>query len=364
MAQEGEEDDDFYRDPDASDGASTGDDDGADASIETEAESDDRLPFRGTSFLYENAMSAGNANDLSSEASFYYGMSYALRPRYYFTDWFSVRGSLSLTHELTDGSTTQMREPLLSDLGLSFVFSDLLGSVTDVINLNASLSLTFPTSKMSQARTMIMAGAIGLSASYTAPVLQGLRLSYSISVSRYFHEYTTSVQESPTIPCTPGSAMACDSQLTTGARNAAWGLRNSLSLVFVPIENLSFGVSVSFRDSFLYGLADVDTSDLDGDVYGTDPNGVEIPESELNTNRQSSIWYVIEVGYQVTPWIGLALGASTLNAQLTPDSEYRAPFFNRFTQVYFDVNLSIDGIVNAIRGRRGGSISGPLPDEV
>jgi hypothetical protein len=36
---------------------------------------------------------------------------------------------------------------------------------------------------------------------------------------------------------------------------------------------------------------------------------------------------------------------------LRGDSTYYAPFFNRFTNVYLDVNITLDELVQAIRGR-------------
>ncbi len=72
----------------------------------------------------------------------------------------------------------------------------------------------------------------------------------------------------------------------------------------------------------------------------------------MNTNRRSSIWYTIDISYSPLPYIGFSLGTSTLNPQLAPDSSYYAPFFNRYTQVYFDVTLTIDEVVQAIRNRR------------
>ena len=86
----------------------------------------------------------------------------------------------------------------------------------------------------------------------------------------------------------------------------------------------------------------------------------------MNTNRRSSIWYLVEVSYSPLPWLGLALGTSTFNPQLTPSSEYRAPFFNRYTQVYFDISLTIDQLVQSIRDRRrnGRSAASRPADEV
>jgi hypothetical protein len=241
---------------------------------------------------------------------------------------------------------------VLSDLWLDFYFQDLLAGVSDVFEFETYLRLAFPTSKLSQARTMVLGGTLGAAVYYTAPVLEGLRLGYGISMTKYFNQYTSAVQVAPTTTCTPGSSIDCDSQLNIGSRNPSWLMRNTLSLEFSPIEDLTFSITVIFYDYFLYQVSEASTADLPVDVVCTDPAGCSIEEDPMNTNRRSQIWYLVELSYSPLPWLGLALGTSTFNPQLTPDSEYRAPFFNRLTMVYFDMSLSIDQLVLSIRDRR------------
>lgn len=313
------------------------------------AEEPSRLPFRGSIFIYENAISAAHALDLSPDATFFYGMSYSLRPRYYVRDWFSLRLRLDLEQELTDSaSTTNQREPILSDTTLDFYFQDLLADVSESFELEAFLRFGFPSSKASQARTQYLSGTLGLYAYYTAPVLEGLRIGYEFYISKYFNQYTSATQEVQPDLCMHDS----ESCFGSGARNPAWLMRNTVSVEFSPIEDLTLAVSVIFYDYFLYKNSDVTTADLPVGVVTDDPDGEAIAEDPLNTNRRSNIWYTIDITYNVTPYIGLSIGTSTLNPQLAPDSTYYAPFFNRYTQVYFDVTLTIDEVVQAIRNRR------------
>lgn len=362
------EDDEFYDDRDEASATSAEAVAETQAVAEADAEADEsdvavaaeiaseenRLPFRGTVFIYENAMSAAHQGDLSPDATFYYGMSYSLRPRYYIRDWFSLRLRLDLEQELTNsGSTTNQREPALSDVSLDFYFQDLLAGVSEAFDLEAFVRFGFPSSKLSQARTLYLSGTAGFYAYYTAPVLEGLRIGYGFNAAKYFNQYSSATQESPSEPCTlGGDAGFCDAYFNAGLRNPSWLLRNTLSLEFNPIEDLSISVSVIFYDYFLYRNAELTTADLPVDVVTSEPDGVAIDEDPQNTNRRSSIWYTIDVSYNITPWIGLSIGTSTLNPQLAPDSTYYAPFFNRYTQVYLDVNLTIDEVVQAIRNRR------------
>jgi hypothetical protein len=356
-------DDEFYEDrdetsataPEAQAETETGGEEGtegaeSDVSVRSQfGEVQSGLPFRNSVFIYENAISAAHPMDLSPDATFYYGMSYSLRPRYYIRDWFSLRLRLDLEQELTDSSTTtSLREPILSDTTLDFYFQHLLAGVSEAFDLEAFLRFGFPSSKASQARTQYLSGTAGFYAYYTAPVLAGLRIGYGFNVAKYFDQYSSATQEVQADLCMHDS----DSCLGSGARNPSWLLRNTLSVEFSPIEDLTLSVSVIFYDYFLYNDSTLTTADLPVDVVTNEPSGETIAEDPLNTSRRSNIWYTIDISYNITPYIGLSIGTSTLNPQLAPDSTYYAPFFNRYTQVYLDVNLTIDEVVQAIRNRR------------
>jgi hypothetical protein len=349
------EDDEFYEDPDeVTTTEAEAEADEADLAVRAEVDEEaNRLPFRGSVFIYENVLSAAHPADLSPDATFYYAMSYSLRPRYYFRDWFSLRLRIDLEQELTDSSsTTMLHEPVLSDTWLDFYFQDLLSDVSESFEIEAYFRLGFPSSKLSQSRTQYLGGTLGVYGYYTAPLLEGLRIGYGFNISKYFNQYTTATQEAPLTGCTPGSEAFCDGLIGMGTRNPSWLMRNTLSLELMPIEELNISVSVIFYDYFLYENADLTTDDLPVDVVDNDPDAAPIVEDPMNTNRRSSIWYTIDVSYSPTPYLGLSIGTSTFNPQLAPDSSYYAPFFNRYTQVYFDVTLTIDEVVQAIRNRR------------
>jgi hypothetical protein len=211
----------------------------------------------------------------------------------------------------------------------------------------------------------VLAVTLGTSVAYTAPVLEGLKLSYGVNVTRYFNTSDAATQEQPSVPATPGTAAFADAWFNMGVRNPAWLLRNSLGVDFSPIENLTLTVNVTFYDYWLYDVEGVTTADLPVDIHCVDPDGCVIDSRADNTDRRSSIWYIIEVSYSPLDWLGLALGFSTFNAQLDQESEYRTPFFNRYTQLYFDISLTFDALVDAIRNRRGSrSVATRPADEV
>lgn len=379
FAQDAEEDE-FYQDPDETSEGDQGESgtSGSDVSVSARVDSDEnQLAFRGTSIIYENIMSAQSSRaNLSAEAAFYYAMSYSFRPRYYVRDWLSLRLRLDLEQELTDSaSTVNLREPLLSDTWLDIYFSNLLESVSESFDLGTYIRFGFPSSKLSRARTMIMSTTLGVVAKYTIPVLEGLTLTYGINGTRYFNQDRTAQYEGSIFAgaCTPTNIDACDPELhrqrydsgkNTGVFNPAWLLRNTVALDLSPIEKLTFSLSVTFYNYWVYPQDLHNTNELPNPPTTTDPDGNTVRENGDVTMMRGSIWYIVEVSYEVLPWMGLALGASTFNPHLDPGSDYYAPFFNINTNVYLDISLSIDGIVNAVRGRRGRTVSSRQMDEV
>jgi hypothetical protein len=348
--------DEFYADSDAeetepAEPAEGEADAGADVSLTSSAERPSR--FRNSTFTYENTFSARPAaTDLSAAATFYYAMSYDFRPRLYLSDWAHLRARFLVEQELSNAdTTTYLYEPLASDLTLYGYFTDVLDSVTDWVDLGAYVMLTVPTSKASLARTLVLGTTAAIQLAREFDVLAGLGLTYTFEFTKYWNRYTTAVQSAPTLACTPGASMDCDSQINLGARNPSWLFRNNFGISFSPIENLTFSVDVLWYTYLLYPVTEADCLRLYADVVSADPSACPIEPAETNTDLRVSLWYIVEIGYDILPWLNVAVGTSTFNPQLTPDSEYRAPFFNRYTNIYLDININADELVRSIMRR-------------
>jgi hypothetical protein len=333
---------------------------GTDAALEAAAPAEARrLPFRGTTVSYGNVSTVGHVLNDSPRASYAYSMAYSFKPRYYLTDRISLRAGFELEQELTDsGATTYLREPLFSDITLGAYFSDILEPVTRLVDVGASLGLVFPTSKFSQAATLIMGVNAGLSAHKTFDVMSGLRVGYGFRVTKPFHSATAVELDSPVVACTPGSRIACDSlsySFATG-NNVEWLVANSVSINFLPIDTLALTVGATFINGWSYRNKD--------HRFGEDHNGVD-PDSTVlggGPHMGASIAYLVDVSYDVQPWLNLSVGLSTRSPQLNGESEYEIPFFNRYSKVYLNLTVSVDAAVEAIRG--DASTSNRLLDEV
>ena len=70
-----------------------------------------------------------------------------------------------------------------------------------------------------------------------------------------------------------------------------------------------------------------------GDTYTVEPD-------PSDPSERVTMVYVLEAAWDVTDTINVAIGTQTVNNQLAPDSTYRTVFFNRFTNVYFNLQLA------------------------
>lgn len=306
-------------------------------------ESDEPLPFRGTSIIYENALSALSF-DAGAEQDYNpaYVMVWGFRPRYYLYETLSARLSFDVELELTDSDWTQTRyEPTISDTSLGFIYSSFYTIPVVELKLSGGLTFGFPTSKLSQARTLYLSLSPTFSIRRDFDVLGGISLTYSFRYTKNFNRYPGAVMDDSRYPC-PSDLADRTQCFNMGVRSPSMAFYNTFDLNIYFTERLYFAASVGVVNSLLYPV-ETATVDTLGGTY-------EVPESDDNTDHRGAMTYMVEVGYDVLDWMTVALGASTVTEQLADDGSLRAPFFNRFTSMYLDLSFAIDGIVTAIQG--------------
>ena len=306
----------------------------------------DRAPWRGSSITYRNEVSVLTF-DKGAELTYnpYHAMSLFVRPRWWFGDVFYTSASLSLAQELTNAdNTTKRGEVWLGDVAIGGGASRFYTIPVVGIAFSADARILTPTSKISQARTMVMGLRGGLSLSRVFDVLSGLSLRYRVEGTRSFYHYTTSERESPLIGGCAGTAAECDRHLNSGLRNSTWRLLNSFGLGMEFLPWLGASTSFSMLHYWLYAAADDERVDY-------------APQEP--TDMRYVVAYDVEVHVTPTPAVTIGLGASTANAQQMPDSSYRQPFFNRYTTLYADVTVNIDGFVDLVSGKSSSSKLSP-----
>jgi hypothetical protein len=315
------------------------------ATLEAEAAPPKKAIWRNTLFVYENAVSAYS---FSKEAELtynpYYAMSYAFMPRFYLYKGMSLRLSWSFEQELTNSdSTTKKHEVYWSDVNVDWVWGGAATIPGVDVMFTPKVRFTLPASKGSQARTLYVALGPGFDFLKTFDVLGGITLQWAFRYTKYFNKYSGPVSEESILEC-PGTQASCP-YYGLGPRNPSHAFTNAFLLEIRPIDKLYLAIQVAVINRLLYK-----NSETEVDVLG---GSYEVQESGKNSNHQGLMQYVFELGYDVLPFMTIGLGANTYNPMLAPNSEYYAPFFNRYTTIYLDFVIYPEVIVaNLVEGRK------------
>jgi hypothetical protein len=263
-------------------------------------------------------------------------MSFELAPRFSFDDVWSVGATFGFNYEYTQAdSNTRANETTLDDTTLSLSASRFAKIPGAGIDISAGLGFTFPTSLSSQGDTLMLAVAPSLRLAKTfESVLSGLSLGYSLRFTKYFHEYTTGATDTPQIPgCSAGSAIACESLLSTGYRNPSFRVANTFDADLAFTDWLSLSASFGLYTTWLYD--DVDDS--------------RVSHTELEPADQRFAM-MGDVGVSARFWkpLEMRLGLFTINPQLASNGDRYAPFVNRFSTLYLDLRLDVAALIQTL----------------
>jgi hypothetical protein len=322
-------------------GAAAHEGSGTSAEAQADESGKELSPFRGSTLTYEHLASAISA-DKSAELSYvpFYEQRLSIRPEYHYGKNLYGRARLDLEQEFTNADETrQKHEVMVGDLwvwlGASKIELPFLG-----LKGGADVFLTIPTSKASQAATMIMGVGPGLSLSRKFDVLNGLDVGVGARMNFYFNRYTTTQLEGPFVPCVSVDAAQCGRFVQDGERNAKNMLSVGPTIELAILEDLTVSAFYTIRRYGLYPiqqgtvstqLGSASTSDIGGDV---DARYLQL--------------FVADVTYDLTKELSVSVGTFNLYPSLNPSSQYYTPLFNRFSQIYLDLTLHMDAVLDRI----------------
>lgn len=298
-------------------------------------------PWRGSRITLRNAATALSFDE-SAELTYnpYYAIALGISPRWWFGDIFYVGADFAMLWEVTDAdNTTDDRETQLGDVLIRLGAARFYTIPVVGIDLSAGLTLTTPTSKVSKARTLILGLTPSVGLARRFPVLEGLTLSYGFAAAKYFNRYTTMERERPLVATCLGDSVECGAFLHTGLRNPSWRLLNRFDVALDFLDWIGMRVGVGIVTDFLYPIEDRDER-------------VSF-EPQKGTDLRHTMVYDLELTFRPLRALEIGVGASTANPQLAPDSSQRAPFFNRYTEIYVDLRLDIAGLVSTFTSSEG-----------
>ena len=298
-----------------------------------------RSPFRGSTLTYEHAASAvslSRAADLTYNP--FYEHRFSLRPEYHFDDVFFATLQVDVSQELTNADdTTTQHEFVLGDLLLTAGAGgvDLPIPVVDLVG-GADILVTLPMSKASRAQTLTIGFAPGLSVRRHFDIFGGLDIGFSARFSYYFNRFTTAQLSTPWIACGSVDALTCGQYIHTGDRNAESMFTFGPSLEVEITDELKFSSSFQIRRSSLYAMSNATVPGATGPISTRDA-------AEDVSARWAEL-FVADLSYEINEQLSVSFGTFNSYPQLTPASSYRAPLFNRFSQLYLDLTVDIEAV--------------------
>ncbi len=305
-----------------------------------------RNPWKGSFIGYEHVFSAVSLDKASGQTwNPYYAHSFTLQPMWRFHDYVGLRLRLDVEQELTNSDETAKRyEWMWSDLNVEVNAGKGYTEKVTGININGDLRLGIPVSKFSRARTMVLALSPGLTISRKFPVLGGLTVAYSGRFSYQFHQSTTAQYDGTSISCGDPDSAECERFTNTGIRNAQTVLVHGPSIRLDILDNLSFTVSYLLRRSGLYDLDDHEVYDSGSGIHlGTLASG----ENDIKARYGQA--FSAEIAWEPIEMVGLALGFISVYSDLRQNGSYQTPLFNQFTNIYLNLALDIDSVVQVFR---------------
>ncbi len=281
--------------------------------------------FDGSSLTYRNVASAYTfSKSVDPTWNPYYAQALILAPRVNLSKQFYVSGSLFIFREITQAdSNTYANETTFSDtlftLGYRAYKNEKLG-----LGINFDAQVAIPTSKGSRMRTLMLGTGLGMSSSWSkGPV----RVAWITRGSRYWNRYTTGELEKPWLSsCKVGAG--CDPFLNTGVRNTEYRWLNIGTVTWQATKKFSVTVLGGEFADWLYALH--------GTTLG---DGTTVNPQPDNVSFRATMYWNINLEYEVIDGLGIATGIETFNSQLAPNSTYQAPYFNRNAGVYLDFNI-------------------------
>ncbi len=294
-----------------------------------------KAPWRGSTLSYSHSHNAiGLDKGAQGHWNPYYLHRLNIRPQWSFGSQLYLRGNWDVGQELTTPDDLNRRYEIVVgdpsvDVGLVGVKDPYAG-----IHVSGGLRMAAGLSKVSQAQTRFLTISPGVSVARTFPVMKGLSLRYDARYSERLHRYTTTQYEEATLAiCDSRDLVACAEYAHSGVRNTKNDLLQSASLGFSPHERVSLSAQFLMHHGFLYPL----TEDAQ---HGLSP--------EEGVNTRYAWGFNLGASVKLTRELSLSLGASTLSAQQQPDSTLRSPFFNRYTNLYVDLGLDLEALLQRL----------------
>jgi hypothetical protein len=324
-----------------------------------------KLPFRNSTFLFDQSLSTQTAGlEPSPQLSYVplYEWWLSFRPRYYFSDQVYVRARFDYYKELTNSSqTTDYREDVLGDTWLDLVYDTKVPSISKGTKVSAGLRLLLPTSKISQdSGIYVQAGmTAGIKQTFTlngpsARAWNDVHLALSAWYNHPFSRATTPTNESLDYTREDTGGRSFVSDQLRGATLVNHQLVSTIDSGLQITPKLAYTLDAIWISQWHYDTTqNVCVATLTGCAPVTTQAG-------FGDNYVVSTWLLTELEYQLFDEVSLALGYYNLANEIAPDGNRRSlsPFahdnvwWSPDARVFFDVTVNLDQMVMWLSGKK------------
>lgn len=249
-------------------------------------------------------------------------MNFSVTPSYRWKD-FTVSSTLSFQQWLTPGGGFNAPyEGRFGDIGINASGGWKGWTIEQLGDLRISprASVNIPIIRSAMTRTASFRGSVGGGLNVSKNFFSKLTLSYGLSGSRSFHDYTSGVvdidrigQENALFRAQGAEAVA-PGLLAVGGVNSPWALNNSLSANF-RVGDLSATVTYAYSRRWSYNVTEADEFSSEIQCAGVCSG--------------DSMRGAISLGYRINDWLNLSGGVSSGGLPKTADQRsFNFPFWN------------------------------------
>ncbi len=305
-------------------------------------------PFAGSALFVQNNVSTGTI--FRGQTQSYNPMvdsSFWFLPRYALNDAFQLRGRMIMSYEWTNSDTTTYRnEPMLSDTTLSLFYRK-IPKLPLGINMMLALNAGLPTSKLSRARTMVVAP--GATAQFVKPLPSVLGSDGGMLMGSLIYSHPLYSSRNPVVvDPRPAGAFTCVggngcSDLLSGTMNPS----DTLSYAFLVVMEWGHWAPALYYlggSQWAYSPRDV-TNPVDGTPVGR-PEGFE--PTTVSQTHNFSAW----LDYNINTWLTAEVGYINSTNAITASGQRANMLFNRYadSRVYLGASFQLDNLVKALQG--------------
>lgn len=319
------------------------------ASAEEPAKKPKPRPFAGTQVFAQTSMTTNTIfrgqtqyDNPTVEGSLW------LLPRYTLSDAFQLRGRMIVSYEMTNSDTTTYRnEPMLSDTTLQLYYKKIpeIATVKPMLALNAGI----PTSKLSRARTQVVApGATLQLVKGFEDVLGGEIMLLGMGI--YSHPIYTSNTAEVSDPRAPGAFNCAGGNGCTDLLTGTLNPSDSLAYALIVVGEWGKWAPAFYylgASQWVYHPTTVNQSDVIAGAPNEPVEGLG-SRSSVRQTHYFSAW----LDYNWNSWLTAEIGGWNSTSALTGEGKYSNPFFNRYadTRVYIGFNFNIDNLMKQLEG--------------